>query len=59
MNDTSNTLIGEQEWSAHGVTEALPSYLDSRTRKRFRNDRPIDQVVYGEELKNSIRSYMI
>ena len=25
-----------------------PRHLNSRTRKRFRNDRPSDEVVYGE-----------
>ena len=57
MNDTSDTLIEVNEWSARGVIEALPPHLDSRTRKRFRNDRPIDQVVHGES-KISIRRYL-
>lgn len=25
-----------------------PKHLSSRTRKRYRNDRPSDEVVYGE-----------
>lgn len=30
------------------VVDDTPRHLNSRTRKRFRNDRPDDQTVYGE-----------
>lgn len=29
------------------VADDSPKHLHSRTRKRFRNDRPDDEVVYG------------
>lgn len=30
------------------MDDAPPQYLHSRTRKRFRNDRPDDNLIYGE-----------
>ncbi|OJJ72889.1 hypothetical protein ASPBRDRAFT_42639 [Aspergillus brasiliensis CBS 101740] len=36
-------------WSGRSfMADDSPKHLHSRTRKRFRNDRPDDEVVYGE-----------
>lgn len=31
------------------MIDETPKHLNSRTRKRFRNDRPDDEVVYGKQ----------
>ena len=50
MDKSSDNLIEDAELSSRGAIEALPQHLDSRTRKRFRNDRPVDEVVHGQWL---------
>ena len=44
-NDPS-TRIQQQQQQQEAANET-PRHLHSRTRKRFRNNRPSDEVVYG------------
>lgn len=47
MQDAFGDACDLDQWAMDVATSDMPSYLNSRTRKRYRNNRPSDEVVYG------------